>query len=227
MNDLYPNHELRPELQNKGVTYGEKIQARKGNGEKAKQILDNLRSSDAIKAYFSQTKPYNSTFEEVVTRNNNQMKLADAVTYDNTGKIIPLSKRDNFNLADIRYALAPLGLGLKYFGSNEKGLGGNLFRDGSLLNSTDPPEKDMYERVTYATDPGFDSSDVKRFPDGRVIKMTREEWLNGRDVNMNDVVPNSILPNNLWDKGVTWNNLYDDYSSIVDRNNNKYLEAKA
>jgi hypothetical protein len=85
---------------------------RKKHGNDGQQILDDLASSDAIRTSFSQTQPYNGTFEEVVTRNNNQMKLADAVTYDDNGIRIPLGERDNFKLNDIRYGLLPfLGLG--------------------------------------------------------------------------------------------------------------------
>lgn len=76
---------------------------RKKHGDDGQQILDDLASSDAIRTSFSQTRPYNGIFEEVVTRNNNQMKLADAVTYDNNGVRIPLGERDNFNISDIRY----------------------------------------------------------------------------------------------------------------------------
>lgn len=51
---------------------------------------------------------------ELMVPNSNQIKSAKAVTYDDTGNIIPLSKRDNFNISDIRYALAPL-LGLSMY----------------------------------------------------------------------------------------------------------------
>ena len=37
------------------------------------------------------------------------MKLANAVTFDDLGRRIPLGERDNFNLKDIRYGLIPLG----------------------------------------------------------------------------------------------------------------------
>lgn len=44
--------------------------------------------------------------------NPNALKLADTVTYDNNGVRIPLGKRDDFNINDIRYGLLPfLGLG--------------------------------------------------------------------------------------------------------------------
>ena len=54
----------------------------------------------------------NQRFNEVVIPRGEQMKLADAVTYDDAGTIIPLSKRDNFNINDIRYGLFPFGFGL-------------------------------------------------------------------------------------------------------------------
>lgn len=40
--------------------------------------------------------------------NPNALKSADAVTYDNNGVRIPLGKRDNFKLKDIRYGLLPV-----------------------------------------------------------------------------------------------------------------------
>lgn len=44
--------------------------------------------------------------------NPNSLKSADAVTFDNNGVRIPLGKRDDFNINDIRYGLLPfLGLG--------------------------------------------------------------------------------------------------------------------
>jgi hypothetical protein len=46
---------------------------------------------------------------EYVATKPNQIKLADAVTKDNNGKIIPLSKRDDFTKSDMRFGwLAPL-----------------------------------------------------------------------------------------------------------------------
>lgn len=36
----------------------------------------------------------------------NQVKLADAITYDDNGHVIPLSQRDNFNNPDIRYSIS-------------------------------------------------------------------------------------------------------------------------
>jgi hypothetical protein len=51
--------------------------------------------------------------DEIVVLRPNQIKSADAVTYDDKGVRIPLGERDNFNINDIRYSwLAPFtGLG--------------------------------------------------------------------------------------------------------------------
>ena len=38
-----------------------------------------------------------------------KLKLADAITYDDAGNMIPLSKRDNFNIKDLRYGIIPAG----------------------------------------------------------------------------------------------------------------------
>jgi len=51
-------------------------------------------------------------YPEHVVLEPNQLKLADAVTYDDNGIRIPLGLRDNFKINDIRYGLLPfLGLG--------------------------------------------------------------------------------------------------------------------
>lgn len=103
--------------------------ANKKRGVDVQPILDDLISSDAIRTSFPQTKPYNGTFEEVVTRNNNQMKLADAVTYDDKGIRIPLGERDNFNSNDIRYALMPFiigGTGYGIYNRAKKRNGGSI-----------------------------------------------------------------------------------------------------
>lgn len=44
--------------------------------------------------------------------NPNDLKYSSAVTYDDLGNIIPLSKRDNFSIKDLRYSLIPLGTGV-------------------------------------------------------------------------------------------------------------------
>lgn len=44
---------------------------------------------------------------EVVALDPNKVKSTNAITYDDAGNIIPLSKRDNFTIPDIRYGILP------------------------------------------------------------------------------------------------------------------------
>lgn len=52
--------------------------------------------------------------------NPNNLKYSSAVTYDDLGNIIPLSKRDNFSISDLRYSLIPLGIGATLLNSKVK-----------------------------------------------------------------------------------------------------------
>lgn len=52
--------------------------------------------------------------------NSNDLKYSSAVTYDDLGNIIPLSKRDNFSIKDLRYSLIPLGTGVTLLNSKVK-----------------------------------------------------------------------------------------------------------
>lgn len=56
----------------------------------------------------NQDKLYNNVFS---VHDPKKLKYSDAITYDNDGKIIPLSKRDNFNINDLRYSWLPWFLG--------------------------------------------------------------------------------------------------------------------
>lgn len=61
-----------------------------------------------------------SPYENVVYKPN-QIKSADAVTFDDKGVRIPLGKRDNFKVNDIRYGLVPFGIiGAGYGLTNKK-----------------------------------------------------------------------------------------------------------
>ena len=57
---------------------------------------------------------------EIVSHKPNNMKLADAITYNDKGVRIPLGERDNFNLNDIRYALMPFIIGGTGYGIYNK-----------------------------------------------------------------------------------------------------------
>lgn len=78
-----------------------------------KEAVERGRLADSARGSMPQTKPYDGYFEEDVMKYNTQMKLANPITYDDSGNIIPISKRDNFSSPDIRYGLIPLtGFGL-------------------------------------------------------------------------------------------------------------------
>lgn len=78
-----------------------------------KEAVEKGRLADSARGSMPQTKPYDGYFEEDVMKYNTQMKLANPITYDDSGNIIPISKRDNFSSPDIRYGLIPLvGFGL-------------------------------------------------------------------------------------------------------------------
>jgi hypothetical protein len=66
-------------------------------------------------------------YPEHVVLEPNQLKLADAVTYDNNGVRISLGERDNFNIKDIRYGLLPfVGIGTTAVVTSKKSQGGKL-----------------------------------------------------------------------------------------------------
>jgi hypothetical protein len=53
---------------------------------------------------------------ELAVKNPKNIKLADAVTFDDNGVRIPLGLRDNFGLNEIRWGLVPFGVGLTGYG---------------------------------------------------------------------------------------------------------------
>lgn len=58
----------------------------------------------------------NRLYDQHIVFKPNQVKSADAVTYDDNGIRIPLGKRDNFSINDIRYGLLPFVAGLTGYG---------------------------------------------------------------------------------------------------------------
>lgn len=62
----------------------------------------NAKNIDGLK-----TKTWDNS-NEYVFFDSNKVKSAEPITYDDSGNIIPISKRDNFNSPDIRYGLIPL-----------------------------------------------------------------------------------------------------------------------
>jgi N12 class adenine-specific DNA methylase len=73
------------------------------------------------------------SIEEIIVFNPNQIKSADAITYDDNGNVIPLSERFNEETPDIRYSLQTKNPAFKeWFGKS---------KIGSVLagNKTTPP----------------------------------------------------------------------------------------
>lgn len=73
-------------------------------------------------------------------------KLADAVTYDDFGNVIPLSKRHNFFINDTRYALFPgaaVGVGLATQSTEKKQQGGQI-KPNFIQRLEDPNRKSIH-----------------------------------------------------------------------------------
>lgn len=83
-----------------------------------KKAADNVKNADAV---YGIDNSWGKPLDEYVVKESKQVKLANPITYDNNGKVIPISKRDNFNNSDIRYGLIPLlGFGAYKQYNNEK-----------------------------------------------------------------------------------------------------------
>ena len=65
----------------------------------------------------SNIKPSGTVIENF---NPNDLKYSSAVTYDDLRYIIPLSKRDNFSVSDLRYSFILLGTGATLLNSKVK-----------------------------------------------------------------------------------------------------------
>ncbi len=70
---------------------------------------------------------------EAVAFHRNQMKLADAVTYDNDGNVIPISERFNLEKKDIRYSFGEEELDFGSYVSEERDGAENLKESGRAV----------------------------------------------------------------------------------------------
>ena len=97
-------------------------------------------------------------YKEVVVPRGEQIKSANAVTYDNNGIRIPLGERDNFNVNDIRYIWPTALLGGTAAASyaNQQGLGGPLVQLANRYEEGGPTEED---RVLDLSDRGYKSKE--------------------------------------------------------------------
>lgn len=104
-------------------------------------LSHNDRTLIESKGYSGFTLPSTKKPEHVVF-DSKQLKLANPITYDDAGKIIPLSKRDNFNISDIRYSYIPILLGISSLTNKEnfnlydiKKLENNKYKYGGKTNN--------------------------------------------------------------------------------------------
>ena len=74
-----------------------------------RKAAENIEGADAVHGI---DESWGKPLDEWVVKNPNQIKLADAVTYDNNGIRVPLGERDNFTKNDIRYGIIPWLLGV-------------------------------------------------------------------------------------------------------------------
>lgn len=75
------------------------------SADEIRAMLKNIDTADGVIA--SAETPY----DEVVFKSGKQIKSADPFTFDDSGNLIPLTERANFNVNDMRYGLIPWLLG--------------------------------------------------------------------------------------------------------------------
>lgn len=72
---------------------------------------DNTDEADAIIMRLLDNDPYAVFYESLqnqyLIKDPKKIKLSAPITYDDAGNIIPLSKRDNFTIPDVRYGILP------------------------------------------------------------------------------------------------------------------------
>lgn len=136
-------------------------------------IIRNYRLNKELKGFDGVS---HGDFENIVWDNKN-IKLADPITYDDNGKIIPLSKRDDFTNPDIRYSwlLPTIGAttGLSLLSNNDqnvKRFGGkiNKFRNGGDIT----PEEEALWKANNTVKP---ASNYHAAKDMNITK-TREDF---------------------------------------------------
>ena len=96
----------------------------KVQGDIPNSIWDEMNNSDIVIETKGTKRP---NFAEIVIPKGEQIKSANAVTYDDNGVRIPLGERDNFNINDIRYIwpIAIMGTtAATAYGANQQSNGG-------------------------------------------------------------------------------------------------------
>lgn len=124
---------LYKEYRNTDKDWTDYIEHRRELQKKSREILQR-KGYDGIK-YDNVVEDKGSLSRGVLS--SNQLKLRDAKTFDDSGNLIPLSKRDNFNNPDIRYGLIPIGAaGVGYSIFNNIESDNNQFKNGGPKNNS-------------------------------------------------------------------------------------------
>ena len=109
-------------------------------------IISNVRDANTGKV------EDNYPITDVISLEPKNIKLADPITYDDNGNIIPLSKRDNFNVSDIRYSLFPLIGGATIYGlsNNDEQQIDNFEKGGEIPPDNSPVHVNPFTKKPLA-----------------------------------------------------------------------------
>lgn len=104
MDDVFEDFENREEIEAKFEEFGSIEDTNKGNA-RLREYLKSL-GYDSIKYENTQDREYGDPISEsYILFDAEQLKSADLITYDDDGKVIPLSQRFNAENEDIRFSL--------------------------------------------------------------------------------------------------------------------------
>lgn len=147
-------------------------------------------------------KKIRAKYAEIVVPKPEQLKLADAITYDDTGRIIPISKRDNFTKKDFRYSLLLPFLGMGAIASTNK-FGGNLYKGGGNKQQLGIIDSILTRHgVNYTKTSGY------RGPNSKVGKLGSKS-AHARTLSDGSSAAIDIVPG----PGSSWDKLYAQMSS--------------
>lgn len=148
-------------------------------GKKEQALLNELKKPE-YDGSVSKNK-FDVLFGDVyIAKSPTQIKSADAITYDNAGNIIPLSKRDNFNVNDIRYIWPTALLGGTAAASyaNQQELGGPLVQLANRYEDGGPTDESNNIIDWIIGEEGFNSK-PENIGDGKITLgsgLTNSKW---------------------------------------------------
>ncbi len=99
---------------------GDALEWSKVYPELISKAINNTEKADGIivQKEASRIHPF-APFQEVVLPKGTHIKSAEPFTLDDSGRLIDLTDRANFNINDIRYGLLPFGIGLTGYGISQ------------------------------------------------------------------------------------------------------------